>query len=264
VQLKGAIHLHSTYSDGERSLRQIRALFQSEGCSFAIVTDHADAFDDASIARYVAECASLSDSAFLLIPSLEFGCVGRMHILGLGVSALCRSDDPQTVIQHILRNGGIPVVAHPPERLFPVIERLSGLRGIEAWNTKYDGRHAPRDATFALLYRMQRKDPSLLAFYGQDLHWLKQDHSLFVRLEAEILIDNLVLSSLASGRYAGTKAGLVLPASGRLDPATARVLKRRHLLTRFFRNSVSSLNRARRSLGIGIPSRLKAHLRRYL
>jgi hypothetical protein len=264
VQFKGAIHLHSTYSDGERSLSEVQALFRSEGCDFAIVTDHADAFDRASIDRYVAECASLSDDVFLLIPSLEFGCVGRMHILGYGVTALCDSEDPQTVIRHIIRHGGIAVIAHPPDRLYPIIEALTELpQGIEVWNTKYDGRHAPRFTSFALLRRLQQRKADMLAFYGQDLHWLAQARNLFIRLDAPVLSRDAVLSSLVAGRYAGVKGQLVLPSNGMLDEVTMTFLRRRRAFAGFFRNTMNSLNRMRRSLGIGIPSRLKAQLCRF-
>jgi hypothetical protein len=33
-------------------------------------------------------------------------------------------------------------------------------RGIETWNSKYDGRYAPRSGTFALLQRLRQRAPA--------------------------------------------------------------------------------------------------------
>jgi aryl-alcohol dehydrogenase-like predicted oxidoreductase len=44
--------------------------------------------------------------------------------------------------------------------------------GIEVWNSKYDGRYAPRPGTFEMLARTKVRRPDVRAFYGQDLHWI--------------------------------------------------------------------------------------------
>ena len=85
--LLGVLHLHSTYSDGEFSLAELRRLFCAAGCRFACVTDHADAFDsDGQLDAYRRECDALSDDRFRFIAGLEYTCVDRMHVLGYGVS----------------------------------------------------------------------------------------------------------------------------------------------------------------------------------
>ena len=55
--------------------------------------------------------------------------------------------------------------------------------GLETWNSKYDGRHSPRGRTFRLLHRLQKRRPTLRAFYGQDLHWRMQCGRLFTLVE---------------------------------------------------------------------------------
>ena len=72
--IKGVLHVHSTYSDGEFSLAELKQLFLSEGCRFICMSDHANAMDEAKLAAYVAECRELSDSAMQLIPGLAFTC----------------------------------------------------------------------------------------------------------------------------------------------------------------------------------------------
>src|SRR6478672_7400008 len=105
--LKGALHIHSTYSDGELSLAQLREVYVAAGCRFACITDHADAFDETLLRAYVAESTALSDEQFLFVPGLEFSCTDRMHIIGYGVTALTGDAEPSAVIAHIRRSGGI-------------------------------------------------------------------------------------------------------------------------------------------------------------
>ena len=96
--LKGALHAHSTYSDGEFTLPELREVFLSEGCSFLCMTDHSEYFDQQSIERYVAECASLSDKTFRVVAGLEYRCERDMHILWYCATKLTTSSDPQEVI----------------------------------------------------------------------------------------------------------------------------------------------------------------------
>src|ERR1044072_3941464 len=110
--LKGAIHVHSTYSDGEFTLAQLREVYLSLGCRFVCMTDHAEAFSEAKLARYKAECESLSAERFRFVPGLEFNCDRRMHVLGFGVTRRVETTDPQAAIRHIKAAGGLAVIAH--------------------------------------------------------------------------------------------------------------------------------------------------------
>jgi predicted metal-dependent phosphoesterase TrpH len=170
--LRGALHIHSTYSDGEFTLGELRDVLSADGCRFACVTDHADWFDADRLRSYRLECEERSDADFRFIPGLEYSCLDRMHILGYGVTSLMDSVDPGYVMAGIRRNGGLAVVAHPRNDAFDSIECFDPLPdGIEVWNSKYDGQYAPRRSTFALLGRLQARRPDVRAFYGLDLHW---------------------------------------------------------------------------------------------
>ena len=183
MDVRAALHVHSTYSDGELSLREVRELFLRDGCRVVFMADHADAFDADRLAAYAAECASLSDERLTLLPGLEFGCVRRMHVVGYGIVALPGSDDPTDVIAFIGAHGGVSVIAHPAPEHLPWIPTFRALPdGIEAWNTKYDGASAPRPAVFALIRQLQARRPGLKAFYGQDLHWRHQFRGLFAEV----------------------------------------------------------------------------------
>jgi hypothetical protein len=260
--LKGALHVHSTYSDGEFTLAELREIFLADGCSFVCMTDHAEHLDSATLPAYVEECRSRSDAKFRFVAGLEYGCERRMHILGYGATRLATTTDPQEVIRHIDSQGAVSVIAHPRDEFFEWIEQFQTLpRGIETWNSKYDGRYAPRPGTFALLGRVQQRAPHMHAFFGQDLHWKKQYRGLFI--EADCANDDAaIINALARGAFRGQKGELALPSSG-VVPAEllaefGKAHDRSYSMWRFLKNAKGALDR----LGIPVPQSLKAHLRR--
>jgi predicted metal-dependent phosphoesterase TrpH len=261
--LKGAIHIHSTYSDGEFTLVELRDLFRSAGCAFVCMTDHAEAFDAESVRRYHAECESLSDASFCFIPGLEYGCEQKMHILGYGARQLAQTINPQEIIRFIEAQGAISVIAHPKDDHFAWIESFETLpRGIETWNSKYDGRYAPRPGTFALLQRLRERRAGLQAFYGQDLHWRKQFRELFVKVDRDTLTPESILEALGSGAYTGSKAELALPSSGVLPEELLHTFAREHEKSDRIRNLLKRGKTILDRIGIRIPTSIKAQLRR--
>jgi hypothetical protein len=261
--LKGAMHVHSTYSDGEFTLAELRRVFLDEGCAFVCISDHAEYFDPDKLRQYQDELRSLSDPKLLFVAGLEFRCEQEMHILGYGATRLIDSQSPETVIRQIDAQGAVSVIAHPKNDHFEWIEKFETLpRGIETWNSKYDGRYAPRPGTFALLQSLRRRKPEMRAFYGQDLHWKKQFRGLFVQLDSSPTDAQGILTALTDGAYSGVKGELVLPSSGILD---------QELVTRFADANASSnrmwkvLKQGKEMLdrvGIRVPQSVKAQLRR--
>lgn len=263
--LRGALHIHSTYSDGELTLRQLRDVYLAAGCRFACVTDHADCFDAEKVAAYVDECAALSDSTFCFIPGLEYPCCERMHIVGYGATRLADTMDPAAVIRHIDACGGVSVIAHPKDSHFDWIASLDELpRGLEVWNSKYDGRYAPRAGTFGLLARLQARRPDLRAFYGQDLHWRTQYRGLMVQVQAPTLSRDSVLGALRAGAFEGEKDGVRLPADGVLPPAVLREMERGHRRSDRLRAMLKSVKGFADLLGVRVPDSLKAQARRVM
>ena len=259
----GALHMHSKYSDGEFTLPELKGIFQDAGCKFACVTDHADAFDQEKIERYVKECERLSDESFRFVPGLEYSCEGRMHILGYGCTTLASSRDPQSVIAHIHEHGGIAVIAHPADRMFPGIENFLVLpHGIEVWNTKYDGRYAPRTRTFALLRRLQQRNPTLRAFYGQDLHWKSQFRGMFTSLNCAPTDRNTILGALENGEFSGIKGELRLSSSGELDQSLISRFELEHRKSDRLRQIAREFKNAVGRIGFSVPPSVKAQLRR--
>lgn len=260
---KGAMHAHSTYSDGEFTLEELRRIYLEEGCSFLCITDHAEYFNQETIATYQRELERLSDSRFRFVMGLEYRCDREMHILGYGASVLADTKDPQAIIRHIDSQGAISVIAHPKNDFFSWIEEFQVLpRGIETWNSKYDGRYAPRPGTFALLQRLRQRAPQMHAFYGQDLHWKKQFRGLCVTVDTDTLSSTAILSALAAGSYRAHKDEIELPSSG-IVPAEllaefGRAQDRSRRMWQFLKSSKQTLDR----LGVRLPDSVKAQLRR--
>ncbi len=261
--LKGAAHVHSTYTDSEFTLAELRQIFLDEGCAFACMTDHAEHLDSDRLKQYIAECASLSDEKLFFVPGLEYECERRMHILGYGATRLIDSKDPQTVIREIENQGAISVIAHPKDDFFDWIRGFQTLpQGIEAWNSKYDGRYAPRPGTFALIRELRTRRPEMRGFYGQDLHWKKQFRELFVEVEVASPDSQSVLAAFAAGNYCGVKGELVLQSSAVLDDEQAAKFASAHArsyrMWRLLKGGKQVLDR----IGIGVPESLKSQLRR--
>ena len=261
--LKGVLHCHSTYSDGEFTLAELRDTYVLAGCRFACVSDHADSFDAETLARYRHECERRSDAAFRFIAGLEYTCRNRMHVLGYGTTAIIPSIDPEEVIREIRAAGGVAVIAHPRDDAFAWIETFATLPdGIETWNSKYDGRYAPRPGTFALLGRLQARRPEMTAFYGQDLHWRTQYRALFTAVACETPKRESVIEALKRGDYVGIKDRLQLPSSGVLPQDLmarfAREQTRSQSLRRWLRQGKALAD----GIGVALPSAIKAQLRR--
>jgi hypothetical protein len=261
--LKAALHVHSTYSDGELTLQELRDKFIAAGCGVVAMADHSDAFDEQLVQQYVSECRRLSDEKLLFVPGIEFSCVHRIHIVGFGVTSLVSSDDPATVIAHIRREGGVAVIAHPPDALFDFIAALDILPdGIEGWNSKYDGRYAPRPSTFALIRSLQRRAPSIRAFYGQDLHWRKQFAGLFCWLDIPRAERALVLQALVRGAFEGAKDSRRFPSDAHLPPAMLEEFGRVNARSRRFRSIVKSVRTLMGRSIDHLPSAIKGQIRR--
>lgn len=261
--LKGAIHIHSSYSDGDLTLAELKRVFASAGCAFLCVTDHAEAFDAEKLKSYLHECASLSNGSFCFVPGLEYECQERMHILGYGVTSRVNSQDPPEVIRHIRSQGGIAVIAHPKDAAFSWIENFPVLPdGIETWNSKYDGQYAPRPGAISLLHRLQRRKPDLHAFYGLDLHWKNQFRGLFTFVRCQVPVREEILAALMRGDYFVRKAGLELLADGRVPDRMlerfAIVHARSSRVREWFRRGKGVMDR----FGVTVPASIKSQLRR--
>jgi hypothetical protein len=263
--LPGVSHLHSTYSDGEFSLGQLRQVLQAEGFRFGVLGDHAEALSNARLREYRAEAADLSDGEFSFVPGVEFTCEDGMHVHCIGVAFSSEERRPERLFAAIREQGGIAVVAHPREAHFTWIEGWDLLPdGVEVWNTKYDGPRAPRPRTFELLARLRTRAPTLCGHYGLDLHWRTQPRPVSLRVDCVGGDIPAVVVALRDGRFIGWDGEHALPSNGDVDQellaswqaVSSGFLKRRARMRR--------LNVLLGGLGSALPSGVKGFLRRFL
>jgi len=107
--MKLDIHIHSTYSDGVNTPKEIVSYAKSIGLDGIAITDH-DVIKGSLIAlKYDSE-------NFKVIPGLEVSSIDG-HILALGVTELIERDlSAQRTIERIHDLGGIAIAAHPYDR----------------------------------------------------------------------------------------------------------------------------------------------------
>ena len=217
---KGVLHVHSVFSDGEESLERLVETFKHAGMNFAAVSDHAEVFDEERMREYVALCESLSSHAFLVIPGLEFAMHGgHIHILGYGITKRVRFKNMEELVDRIHEAGGIAVLAHPPAGSTNMIGSIkTKLDGIEVWNGRYDGTHAPRADSFQLLRRVRMLNMKTVAYCGIDLHKIGQARKpVYVEVDADRLEQETIMTALRAGDFT-LRGGnnMTIPSTGNL------------------------------------------------
>jgi predicted metal-dependent phosphoesterase TrpH len=217
--MRGVLHVHSQFSDGEESLERIVQTFRDAGMAFIAVSDHAEVFDEQRMQEYVAICDSLSSNNFLVIPGLEFALKGgSIHILGYGITKRVRASTMEQLVGGIHEAGGIAVLAHPPVGSINMIGTIKGeLDGIEVWNGRYDGTVAPRAESFQLLRRVRMSNLKAAAYCGVDFHKIGQARKpVYVEIESNALQRREILSLLRAGRFTLHGSNMAIPSSGKL------------------------------------------------
>jgi hypothetical protein len=128
--LFGAVHVHTTNSDGSGTPDEVAAAASRAGLSFLILTDHGDAMRAPDNPRY--------RSGVLVIDAVEVSTSGG-HIVALGLprAPYPLRGEPADVLEDLTRLGAMTIVAHPtsmkqdlrwhdPGRPFDGIEWLNG------------------------------------------------------------------------------------------------------------------------------------------
>ena len=217
--MRGVLHVHSLYSDGEETLERLVETFRDAGISFIAVSDHAEVFDEERMREYVGVCDSLSSAKLLVIPGLEFALKGgTIHILGYGITKRIRTSSMEELVDGIHEAGGIAVLAHPPAGSINLIGAIkTKLDGIEIWNSRYDGTVAPRAESFQLLRRVRLSNQNASAYCGVDLHQAGQARRpVYLEVQTETLSRAEILHALRTGRFTVNGSKMIIPSSGNL------------------------------------------------
>lgn len=260
------MHVHSTYSfDGTMSPGQIKELCRKRKTDFVVLTEHADGkhFTPEKMGEMVEECRRLSNDEFLLIPGLEFDCDG-MHILAIGVEEYPMESDLEKLIDRIHEKGGLAVLAHVLYYDRIPYEKLLKLDGIEAWNSRYDGRFSPSVKSLRILERFRTYSGGIKVFAGLDLH----DKCAFGHITTMAFSDSLtkqnIMASLKDGRFYSTNGFIRLYPIN--DPSKSK--KALFYLIRMpygaFRKVLGYISRILRKIGVKTPKRISTTIRSFL
>ncbi|MFO8011857.1 MAG: CehA/McbA family metallohydrolase [Phycisphaerae bacterium] len=138
----GAIHLHSVYSDGSETLREIIAAAARAGLDYLVVTDHDTrrAADDGWQGWH---------DGVLVVVGVEVSCRHRTHVVVLGDADArgLRLKPLRRVLFDLTRQGAWPFVAHAhPAHIMgislkagPLHEwEVPGFTGVELWSLMHD------------------------------------------------------------------------------------------------------------------------------
>jgi hypothetical protein len=143
---RGALHVHTTRSDGAGSPEDVAAAAARAGLDFVILTDHGDATR--------APDAPRRRDGVLLIDAVEISTTGGHYLaLGLPQAPYRLAGEPRDVIEDVARLGGFGIAAHPdsPKTELSWREWQAPFPGLEWLNADSAWRDEPRDTLLRAL-----------------------------------------------------------------------------------------------------------------
>ena len=107
--LRGAMHVHTTLSDGAGTRDDVAAAARAAGLDFVVITDHGDGTRPPAAPRF--------ERGVLILDGVEVSTVsGHYLAFGLGQSPYPLGGEARDVIDDVARMGGLGVAAHPDSR----------------------------------------------------------------------------------------------------------------------------------------------------
>ena len=203
---KGNLHTHTTLSDGHMEPEQAAELYRERGYDFLAFTDH-----------WVYSPGKGSPD-FLLLSGIEYDITrdvrdGLYHIVGIGMEqepALIRGMplSPQTIIDEIVRVGGIAILAHPAWSLNRTSEvaKLTGLSGCEIYNTVSGFPWSGRPYSGCFLDELATRGVYLPCMAADDTHYYAGDEARsYLMVQADSLTRDSILKALRIGNFYATQ-----------------------------------------------------------
>jgi hypothetical protein len=142
TELSGALHLHTTFSDGGVTFPMLIEAAREVGLDYIVVTDHM------TLSGKEAGFEGFSDNVFVCVGYEHNDINNKNHYLVMGLDSVIRYNErPQGYVERVKSNGGIGFMAHPIEQRhyfdkyppYPWTEwNIDGFDGIELWNQMSD------------------------------------------------------------------------------------------------------------------------------
>jgi len=140
--LRGNLHVHSSISDGSLPIADIARAAAHCGLDFIGINDHHVACSEN---QYVQDVLVLRGTEYNSLHShyLAYNCRASLP---------AKQVEGAEVVQHVIDNKGMGVIAHPYEKGSPIVSRgkhypwldwnVTGFQGIELWNLTSQWRDA--------------------------------------------------------------------------------------------------------------------------
>lgn len=218
--------MHTSLShDGKLSLAQLKSFLQGRGYQFICVTDHSPDVSPEQWEMFKQECRGLTDSDFIIVPSIEYTCTDRIDIMGIGLETITNEIDPGIVIEHIHKDNGLAILCHPT-KLDYTFERdwVQHLDGVELWNVGYDGKFLPQRKSIQVFRRLRRWKQDMLGFFGIDLHGTPGFYDVSICIAKEDFHPDRIVPAMKAGRYICSSRFLSMPSQPLLTTRTVLVI----------------------------------------
>jgi len=153
---KGAIHIHTTHSDGSSSIKQIAKAAKERGLEWIIITDHNN-LKGLNEEGWIDGVAVLVGEE--ISPSLGD------HYLSFDINqTISEKMSPQEFINEVNKQGGFGFIAHPDEsldrkhKLPPLIWKdwnVKDFQGLEIWNylSDFGDEYDPKRGLYNYIFR---------------------------------------------------------------------------------------------------------------
>ncbi|OGH98155.1 MAG: hypothetical protein A2039_02760 [Candidatus Melainabacteria bacterium GWA2_34_9] len=170
---KGAIHIHTTYSDGTSTIKQIARAAKKAGLEWIIITDHNNLTGLKEEGWY---------DGVAVIVGEEISPPPGNHYLAFNITrAISEKLHPLEFINEVNKQGGFGFIAHPDESTnrkhhwSPLIWtdwEIKGFQGLEIWNylSDWGDQFNPKRAFYDYLFKnhmLQGPTPKVLNWWDK-------------------------------------------------------------------------------------------------
>lgn len=158
-EIAGALHVHTTRSDGTGTVDEIAAAASRAGLQFVVLSDHGDATRPPDPPRYL--------SGVLCLDGVEIGTTAG-HYLAIGLtraSPYPLGGEPRDVVEDVARLGGFGIAAHPesPRQQLRWRDWSAPVDAIEWLNADSEWRDATSGAVARAMVTYFIRPPEVIA-----------------------------------------------------------------------------------------------------
>ena len=202
---KGNLHLHTTMSDGKKTVDEACAIYRENGYDFLAVTDHRKISTDTEMKDGLLLIKGVEFDFFMINQAVHIVAVGADKSVMENLPAMPAAAGPQRVIDEIHKAGGVAILAHPAWSLntLEVINGLRHLDGVEIYNTAsgmpFNGDRADSSCILDVAF-VNGKLINLVA--ADDSHWYQGEHcKSYIMAAASELTEEGVKGAIRKGDF---------------------------------------------------------------